>query len=120
MRRKLFNLACLVVAISGCAAESADGIRKGTPITHVQADHGLPDVICDTSGDQARYYVPTDRPKDEWPADAPRTFYYLKQDLAVTFVLGKATNVAPIEAELRSAVLLPLVAAGTRQCALLS
>ena len=63
-----------------------------------------------------RFYVPTNRPESEWPADAPRTFYYIDQDLAVTFIVGKAVRSEPIEPELRDQVLLPLTrnAAGHR------
>jgi hypothetical protein len=61
------------------------------------------------SGDQQRFYLPTHRPEYEWPADAPRTFFYLDRDLAVTFVSGKAVSFAPIDAEVREQVLLPLV-----------
>jgi len=97
-----------VVAVLGCSSESA-GIRRGTPITHVQLEYGVPDVISDESGDVERYYVPTKRPEHEWPADAPRTFYYLDRDMSVTFVSGKAVSSRPIRPEVREQVLLPLL-----------
>ena len=102
-------LACTFAVSGGCAADHA-AVRRGTPITHVQAEYGLPDVIADRSGDQARFYVPARRPQAEWPADAPRTFYYLERDLAVTFVSGKAVRPSrPIDRQLRDQALLPLL-----------
>jgi hypothetical protein len=109
MRFPHLIIACAVIFVSGCAADGTAGVRRGTPITHVQAEFGLPDVIADSSGDQERYYVPSHRPEDEWPADAPRTFFYLDRGLAVTFVSGKAVGAEPIDADLRERVLLPLV-----------
>ena len=108
MRSRTIILACIAVLLVGCSSSSGN-IRYGTPITHAQADYGVPDVISDESGDQKRFYVPTDRPESEWPADAPRTFYYLDRDLAITFVFGKAVTSGPIDAEERELVLLPLV-----------
>jgi hypothetical protein len=104
-----YVIVAVVVFVSGCATNDTGGVRRGTPITRVQADYGLPDVIADRSGDQKRYYLPAHRPEDEWPADAPRTFYYLERGLAVTFVNGKAVGAEPIDADLREGVLLPLV-----------
>jgi hypothetical protein len=101
-------LACTSALLVGCS-EQGGGVRRGTPITHVQLDYGVPDVISDESGDQVRYYVPAHRPESEWPADAPRTFYYLDRGLAVTFVSGRAVSSAPIDAEVRELVLLPLI-----------
>jgi hypothetical protein len=101
-------LACIAVLMVGYSGNNGS-IRRGTPITHVQLDYGLPDVISDSSGDETRYYVPTNRPEYEWPADAPRTFYYLERGLAVTFVSGKTVTAEPIDADLRERVLLPLV-----------
>ena len=102
-------VSCTAALLVGCSGGGGNGIRRGTPITHVQLDYGLPDVISDRSGDLKRFYVPTDRPEYEWPADAPRTFYYLDRDLAVTFVSGKAVRSEAIDAGLRERVLLPLV-----------
>jgi hypothetical protein len=108
MRRSTFILACTTALLVGCSVESG-GVRRGTPITQVQLDYGNPDVISDTSGDEKRFYVPTNRPEYEWPADAHRTFYYLERNMAVMFVLGKAVSSTPIPAEEREQVLLPLV-----------
>ncbi len=108
MRLDTFILACTGALLVGCSVDGG-GVRRGTPITHVQLDYGVPDVISDESGDEKRFYVPTNRPEYQWPADAPRTFYYLNRNLAVTFVLGKAVRSAPIGAEEREHVLLPLV-----------
>lgn len=83
---------------NGCTL-SDTGIVKGTPITHVQADLGLPDVIGDRSGDRGRFYTPYNRPTYEWPADAPRTFYYLDRDLQITFVNGRAVAASGIDKE---------------------
>lgn len=105
-------LACTPAVLVGGCTLGDSGLRRGTPITYVQADFGLPDVISDRSGDQARFYLPTSRPAEEWPADAPRTFYYLKRNVAVTFVLGRAVRAGPIEGQLREQVLLPLVQRG--------
>jgi hypothetical protein len=102
--RKLVMLGCvaaMLVAVAGCSSAGHARIRRGTPITLVQRDVGVPDVIADESGDQKRYYVPAKRPPEEWPADAPRTFYYLDRNLAVTFVLGKAVKSEPIRPEQR-------------------
>jgi hypothetical protein len=109
MRFAHFIIAWAVMLLAGCAANDTAGIRRGTPITHVQTDYGIPDVIADRSGDQKRYYVPSHRPESEWPADAPRTFYYLDRGLAVTFVSGKAVGAEPINADFRERVLSPLV-----------
>jgi hypothetical protein len=96
------------VLCAGCSAIEG-GIRRGTPITHVQAEYGLPEVVADESGDLKRFYVPTHRPAYEWPADAPRTLYCLDRGLAVTFVSGKVVRVEQIDAELRDGFLIPLV-----------
>jgi hypothetical protein len=109
MRSRNVMIALVVVLPTGCASDDTGGARRGTPIAHVEADYGPPDVIGDRSGDQKRYYVPAHRPEEEWPADAPRTFYYLDRGLAVTFVSGKAVGAGPIDADLREGVLLPLV-----------
>lgn len=116
MSRQLVTLALLLSAAGCCGREPLGppdfgkrpgtpqfngAVRPGTPITHVQLEYGLPDVISDTSGDLARSYAPSSRPAEEWPAEAPRTFYYLDRDLAVTFVLGRATAAGPIEPGLR-------------------
>jgi hypothetical protein len=98
---------CTFVLLAGCAP-SGGGIR-GTPITQVQLEYGTPDVISDVSGDEGRYYVPTNRPEEEWPWGAPRTFYYLDRHLAVTFVRGRVEHVRPIDPGLREHVLVPLV-----------
>jgi hypothetical protein len=108
MRELCIILLCAVIAVSGCA-KSEHGIRLESPITHVQADLGLPDVISDRWGGQARYYAPTSRPAHEWPPDAPRTFYYLDRGLAVTFLRGKAVRAERIDPRLRDQVLRPLV-----------
>ena len=84
-------------------------MRDGTPITQVQAEYALPDVISDESGDLQRFYVPSRRPPWEWPAEAARTFYYLDRDLAVKFVRGKAVSATSIGKELRESTLEPLV-----------
>lgn len=105
-------LACAFASFADCRGgrNLDDGsLRRGTRITDVQAEYGLPDVIVDVSGDERRFYVPTRRPEHEWPADAPRTFYYLGRNVAVTFVSGKAVRAEPIDRELRDAVLAPLV-----------
>jgi len=94
--------------LCGCSLGES-GIRRGTPITHVQLDRGRPDVISDSSGDLTRFYVPTNRPEAEWPWDAPRTFYYLDRNLAVTFERGKAVRAETIDAEMRERTLKPLV-----------
>ena len=107
MRCTIPPLAILIL-LDGCATVES-GVRHGTPITHVQADYGEPDVISDQSGDLERFYVPAQRPKEEWPWHAPRTFYYLDRDLAVTFVRGKAVRATKIDAETREHTLLPLV-----------
>ena len=77
------------------------GIRRGTSITDVQADFGLPDVISDASVDELRLYVPAKRPAYEWPADAPRTFYYLERNLAVESVSGNAVYAGSIDADIK-------------------
>lgn len=84
-------------------------MRRGAAITQVQLDCGEPDVISDRSGDQKRFYVPENRPSSEWPAEAPRTFYYLDQDVFVTFVHGKAVREGVIPPAVRETILLPLI-----------
>jgi hypothetical protein len=108
MQCRTVILACTAALLGSCAGNSG-AIPRGTPITHVQLDYGLPDAISDESGSETRYYVPTKRPEHEWPADAPRTFYYLDRDLAVTFVCGETVRSEPIDAEVREQVLLPLI-----------
>ena len=107
MTKFLLVLTVLLLLV-GCSLGDS-GIRYGTPITSVQADLGLPDVISDESGDQRRFYLPVKRPKHEWPADAPRTFYYLDRDIQVVFVNGKAVRATKIEPGIRERILLPLV-----------
>jgi hypothetical protein len=106
--RFLVSMLLVSTLVSGCSLGES-GIRRGTPITHVQLDLGEPDVISDSSGDQTRFYVPMNRPKEEWPWDAPRTFYYLDRNLAVTFECGKAVGAETINAETRRLTLEPLV-----------
>ena len=108
MRLGVLILLCTCAAAGGCAA--GDGpVRRGTPITQVQLDYGEPDAISDRSGDLARFYVPADRPAEEWPWEAPRTFYYLDRDLAVTFRGGRVVRAGPIPAAVREHSLLPLL-----------
>ena len=102
--RKLVALVCVgtpLMATAGCGGGGHADVRRGTPITVVQHDVGMPDVIADESGDQKRFYVPAKRPPEEWPGEAPRTFYYMNRDLAVTFVRGKAVKSEPIRPEER-------------------
>jgi hypothetical protein len=94
--------------LGGCSLDGS-GLRWGTPITSLQADYGEPNVISDSSGDLTRFYVPTNRPREEWPWDAPRTFYYLDRNFAVTFVRGKAVRAGAIDAATREQTLEPLV-----------
>jgi hypothetical protein len=101
-------VACMFVLLAGCAP-SGGGIGRGTPITQVQLEYGTPDVFSDVSGDEGRDYVPTNRPEEEWPWSAPRTFYYLDRDFAVTFVRGRVEHARPIDPGLREHVLVPLV-----------
>jgi hypothetical protein len=108
MRFSTTILVCTLAILVGCSADG-NGIHRGTPITHVQLDYGLPDVIADRSGDLKRYYVPSDRPESEWPTDAPRTFYYLERNLEVTFVSGRAIRSGPIDTEEREHILIPLI-----------
>jgi len=91
--------------LSACTHNGGDAIQRGTPITHVQFDIGLPDVISDQFGDLARFYTPTSRPAEEWPAEAPRTFYYLPRNLAVTFVRGAVVRTEAIDPETREYIL---------------
>lgn len=98
---KLSSLLVLAVIIPGCTTLSAqrNTIPRGTQITEVQLEFGLPDVISDESGDLARFYTPGDRPKYEWPAEAPRTFYYIDRNLEVVFVRGARVRTGDISAE---------------------
>src|SRR5687768_14996621 len=106
--RSAISLLVISTLLGGCSPGER-GIRRGTPITHVQSDFGEPDVISDSSGDLTRFYVPTNRPREEWPWEAPRTFYYLDRNLAVTFERGKAVRAEAIDAETRERMLEPLV-----------
>ena len=74
-------------------------------ITVVQFQLGTPDAISDRSGDLERYYSPYSRPIEEWPANAPRTFYYLKEDLMITFVGGREVSRSRIPTETRRGTL---------------
>ena len=109
----MLRTACTVILVaawcSGGCTLGPIGIRRGTGITVVQADLGLPDVISDESGDFTRLYTPQNRPASEWPSSAPRTFYYLGRDLQITFVNGKATKASRIDPGLREASLLPVL-----------
>jgi len=116
MRPAYLITLCTLLSQSGCAT-LAPGIRYGTPITHVQMDYGMPDVISDVSGSDGRFYVPADRPEYEWPADAPRTFYYLDRGLAITFVSGKAVSAEKIDPETREIFLLPSMQSARRRAA---
>jgi hypothetical protein len=98
VRKWLVMLVCCA-SVWGCAEHSS--VPRGKPIAHVQSECGMPDVISDASGDLVRFYTPERRPKEEWPAEAPRTFYYMERNLAVTFVLGKAVSSGPINDERR-------------------
>lgn len=77
----------------------ADLLHKASEesrITVVQAKYGLPDLIKDSSGDRSRLYTPRQRPEYEWPAYAPRTFYYFKEDKYFTFVYGRLVETGTI------------------------
>jgi hypothetical protein len=100
----LILIVAFAVAASGCSVRESV-VRRGTAITVVQRDVGVPDVIEDVSGDTGRQYVPTNRPAEEWPSDAPRTFYYLDRNLAVTFVRGRAVRTTTISDEQRQQLL---------------
>lgn len=102
-----FLVILLLSSLPACASTSPPhieptGFAIGRGITQVQTEHGLPDVISDRSGDQERFYPATDRPEYEWPADAPRTFYYLRQNVQATFVLGRLTQSGAIDVEILS------------------
>lgn len=107
MRQLLLVIAAMLLMFGCSLGDSGIGYR--TPITHIQLDFGLPDVISDSSGDLARFYVPSDRPESEWPANAPRTFYYIERNLQVVFINGKAVKAHDIESDLRESVLMPLL-----------
>lgn len=108
MYSRAIVLACNIALLIGCAGKH-NTIPRDTPITRVQLDLGIPDAISDESGSEQRLYVPKERPESEWPAEAPRTFFYLDRDLAVTFVLGKSIGAGPINPQFREHVLLPFV-----------
>ena len=93
-----FLVVVTLASLAGCVSNDADSI------TDVQADLGLPDAISDSSGDQQRFYSPHDRPAYEWPADSPRTFYYLYHDLQVSFTLGRVVEQSQTEPSTRRIV----------------
>ena len=102
------TLLIILVLLGGCTL-GGSGVRRGTPVTQVQARYGAPDVISEGSGDLTRFSVPTNRSKEEWPWDAPRTFYYLDRGLAVTFTRGKAVRAEGIDHATRERTLEPLI-----------
>ena len=105
---RLTTCVLILVVVAGCSLGNT-GIRRGTPITHIQANFGEPDVVSDSSGDLTRFYVPTNRPMEEWPSDAPRTFYYLERNLSVSFERRKAARAEAIDPATRRVTLEPLV-----------
>ncbi len=105
--RSVISMLLVSAVLSGCSIRES-GIRQWTSITDVQLELGEPDVISDSSGDLTRFYVPTNRPKEQWPRDAPRTFYYLDRNLAVTFERGEAVRAEAIDPETRRVTLEPL------------
>lgn len=115
MCRRLLNLLMallLSTLMAGCAARApygGEGVARGDGITDVQLRLGLPDVVSDISGDQARFYTPHNRPAAEWPWSAPRTFYYISRDFRVTFVRGKVTSCGRIEPDRKRTILVPLI-----------
>jgi hypothetical protein len=104
----LAALSLLASAGTGCARRCGEGVTHGDGITVVQLRLGMPDVISDAAGDMERFYTPHDRPPEEWPGSAPRTFYYLDRDLRVTFLRGKVTACGRIDPERKRTVLVPL------------
>jgi hypothetical protein len=111
MRSRVVLFFAAFVAL-GCASRTAStsAIPSGTEITVVQCRFGIPDVISDDSGDLQRFYLSSDRPQEEWPAAAPRTFYYLNENRAITFVQGKSVRCEPIDSDLKKKVLVPFIA----------
>jgi hypothetical protein len=95
-----------VALISGCTPQTPPDTRvaMGTHITDVQAQFGLPDLIVDHMNGFCRAYTPKDRPATEWPADVPRTFYYLDRDMEVSFVRGEATAVSHLSPDERQVI----------------
>jgi hypothetical protein len=108
MQRNTLVLAICVSCLFGCTVSRPS-------ITEVQFRLGTPDVISDRSGDQERFYSPYCRPVAEWPADAPRAFYYLSRDLMITFVGGREVSRVEIPSELRSGVLQRVGEVGRRR-----
>ncbi|MEX0654003.1 MAG: hypothetical protein WD534_16660 [Phycisphaeraceae bacterium] len=99
-----FTIVTTCLLLTACSLGDS-GIRYGEQITVVQHAFGLPDVISDRSGDLERLYTPQNRPPQQWPASAPRSFYYLDRDLAVTFVHGKARSASRITPDRRETIL---------------
>jgi len=95
-----------ITLVSGCTPQPPPDTRvaMGTRITDVQAQFGLPDLIVDHLNGFCRAYTPKDRPATEWPADVPRTFYYLDRDMEVSFVRGEATGVSHISPDERQII----------------
>jgi hypothetical protein len=107
VRPRLLNLAAAVslvlpLTLAGCA--STGDAKLGASITEVQAVLGMPDAISDSSGDMTRYYAPRNRPAEEWPADATRTFYYLRSNRQVVFKNGRLKSSSSIDGEVRKVV----------------
>jgi hypothetical protein len=108
MRQTLIVLSCFMtpsMILQGCQTLGGSGIQRGTLVTAVQKDLGYPHVISDQNGLEVRFYTPSRRPAEEWPADSPRTYYYMDRDLAVKFVYGKAVEAGKIDPKLRDHVL---------------
>jgi hypothetical protein len=91
----LLTLLCIAVSLSGCSLGES-GVQSGTPITRIIEQYGEPDVISERSGDLIRYYTPEQPVEYAWPAEAPKTLYYLDRDIAIKFVLGSAKKVEKI------------------------
>src|SRR5689334_1401932 len=92
------------LVILSCALSMAGCVDRRPTITQVQLWYGRPDMISDESGDLMRSYLPNHRPEEEWPAEAPRTFYYLNQNIAVTFVNGREVSRSKLNSEMRKQI----------------
>ena len=86
---RIFRLTVVATLLLG-------GCQANTVLSHPR--FGTPDLIGETAGDEARYYLPAHRPDYRWP-EAERTYYFLAQRKQVVMIPGQRERVLALDEE---------------------
>jgi hypothetical protein len=88
MSRLLSAIVAVALFVAGCASHGTDRRKRSV----------APDLISESGGDEGRFYLPDNPPRDEWPR-ASRTEFYLAQRKRVYYRPGEPPLTDPLDEE---------------------